>query len=142
MALSTYLASQLGAWSDDTRTVFPAPPVNVFLALFLGNPNGDLSGAAELSGGNYRRTSFEFESVVNGVNSILLQNKDVIIFPVSTANLGTVSHYGVFDAETGGEMLYFGEFNAPASWLETTTFTVPVNQLQIDLITRVVTVTS
>ena len=141
MALSTYLASALAAWSNDTQTAFPAVPASLHLALFGGDPKADESGAAELTGAGYQRTQFEFVSSQNGTASILLQNKDAIIFPVATGDLGSVTHYGVYDNTAGGNLLYFGNFNAAATWLNTTTFTIPINQLQLDIITQIAQVT-
>lgn len=77
----------------------------VYLALFTANP-GEAAGGTEVSGGSYARTAVTFGAASSGAVS---NNADVT-FPTATANWGTVSHFVVFDASSGGNRLYHGDF--------------------------------
>jgi hypothetical protein len=42
----------------------------------------------------------------------LCENRGTIDFPDATANWGTVSHFGIFDAKTAGNLLWWGALTA------------------------------
>ena len=80
----------------------------------------DAGGGIEVSGGSYARkavtaslanfagtqaaASTTASSGTGGVTS----NNGLIDFPAPTANWGTVTHWSVWDASTGGNMLFHG----------------------------------
>lgn len=96
--LSTYAKNLIvnNLFRNATPTTVPAP----FLALYTTSPGDDNSGT-ELSGGAYVRRAVTFVDPTDGVTN----NSAEISFPVATANWGTVTHIGVFDAITGGNLL-------------------------------------
>ena len=49
-----------------------------------------------------------FDAAVSGATD----NTSNVDFPAATASWGTVSHYGLFDASTGGNLLIHGAFTA------------------------------
>ncbi|WP_419783586.1 phage tail fiber protein [Maridesulfovibrio sp.] len=70
---------------------------------------GDLPAAKELpESSNYVRQRATFGTApVNG----LVKNTSEINFPQFTADVGLVTHFALFDAQTNGNVLYFGAFN-------------------------------
>lgn len=83
-------------------------PATVHFALFTAAPN-EGGGGTECSGGAYARVAVtnnatNFPASVSGVKA----NGTAITFPTATASLGTVVAFGVFDAASGGNLLYFG----------------------------------
>ena len=80
------------------------PPATVYLGLSLADPLDDASGLSEPSGGGYSRKAIPFAAAA--ARSIA-QNQDVQFDPV-TSDWGLVSHYGIFDAAAGGNMLAHG----------------------------------
>jgi hypothetical protein len=80
----------------------------------------DAGGGTEVTGGSYARVavtaslanfagtqsagSTTASSGTGGVTS----NNGTITFPSPTANWGTVSHFGIWDASSGGNLLYHG----------------------------------
>lgn len=76
-------------------------PTTVYVALFTSDPT-DAGTGSEVSGGSYARTSATFDAPSNGVT----QNSADITFPTATASQGTVSHIGIYDASTGGNLLF------------------------------------
>ena len=76
-------------------------PATVYVALFTTDPTDAASGT-EVSGGSYARTSVTFAAPSNGASA---SNADCT-FPTCTSTWGTVSHIGIFDASTSGNLLY------------------------------------
>lgn len=97
--ISTYLANKL--LDHVLRGVTYTPPSAVHMALFLGNP---VQGGTEVSGGGYQRRPVTFTAASQRKTS----NAADVEFPEATADWGTVSHFALFDAASGGNMLFYG----------------------------------
>lgn len=82
-------------------------PTTVYMALFTAAPS-DSGGGTELSGNNYARTAVTFAAASGGS---IASNADVT-FPVPSANWGVVTHFGIFDASTTGNLLYWAALTA------------------------------
>lgn len=80
-------------------------PTTVYIGLATASFGDDNSGT-ELSGGAYARQSIAFDAASGGTTD----NTASVDFPVATANWGTISHYGLFDALSGGNLLIHGAF--------------------------------
>ena len=80
-----------------------------YLALFLTDPTASATGT-EASGGGYARKviSFDAPSLVAGKQQV--KNAEAVDYGVITADFGTVSYWGIFDSQTGGNLLWFGSF--------------------------------
>lgn len=80
-----------------------------YLALFLTDPTASGTGT-EASGGGYARKviSFDAPNLVAGKQQV--KNTDAVDYGVITADIGTVSYWGIFDSQTGGNLLWFGSF--------------------------------
>ena len=76
-------------------------PATVYVSLYTSDPT-DADTGTEVSGGSYARTSVTFDAPSNGVT----QNSADVTFPTATASWGTVSHIGVHDASTAGNLLF------------------------------------
>lgn len=76
-------------------------PAAVYVALFTSDPT-DAGSGTEVSGGAYTRKQATFSAPSGGVTS----NSADITFDQATANWGTVSHIGIFDASSSGNLLY------------------------------------
>ena len=84
------------------------PPATLYVALFTVTPT-DAGGGTEVSGGSYARVAVtnnatNFPAASAGSKS----NGTQITFPTPTANWGTIVAFGVFDAVTAGNLLYWG----------------------------------
>ena len=87
----------------------PSIPEVFYLGLSSTAPNLDGSGVTEpiVSGNGYSRIKIEnLSEPINGE----VKNVGYIAFNKSTASWGAQSHYVIFDAETGGNLLMYGEF--------------------------------
>jgi len=76
-------------------------PATVYVSLYTSDPT-DADSGTEVSGGSYARTSVTFDAPSNGVT----QNSADVTFPTATGSWGTVSHIGVHDASTSGNLLF------------------------------------
>lgn len=82
------------------------PPAQVFLALFTTATADDGTGT-EATGGSYARKSIALTAASGGET----ENSAVISF--SNMPAGTFTHAAVFDATTGGNMLWHGALTTP-----------------------------
>ena len=82
------------------RNVSYTSPTTTYVALFTTDPGDDNTGA-EISGGSYARQAL---SVTTAAAGIVTSSAD-IEFPQATANWGTISHIGLLDAVTSGNLL-------------------------------------
>ncbi len=89
------------------RTAYSAPSA-VYLGLSTGDFTDTGSGSSELTGNNYSRVAVAFDASANGAT----QNTSSIDMPAASGNWGTVSHWGLWDAATSGNMLLHGSFSA------------------------------
>ena len=85
-----------------------ALPATVYVALFTAAPT-DAGGGTEVTGGAYARVAVtnnatNFPAAVGGAKS----NGTAITFPAPTANWGVIVAFGIFDAATAGNLLYWG----------------------------------
>lgn len=88
-------------------------PANIYVALFTAAPS-DSGGGTEVSGGSYARVavatgaSSGWDAASGGATA----NTNVVTFPTATADWGTITHVGFFDASTGGNLLFHGALTA------------------------------
>ena len=82
-------------------------PTTVYVGLSTGSFNDDNSGT-ELTGNNYARESAAFTAAASGTTS----NSAAVEFNAATGSWGTVSHFGLFDALSGGNLLIHGALTA------------------------------
>lgn len=98
--MSNYLENAL--INATLRNTSYTSPTTVYVSLYTTNPDEDDSGT-EVSGGSYARTSVTFGAPSNGTST----NSADVTFPTATASWGTVSHIGIHDASTAGNLLYY-----------------------------------
>ena len=78
-------------------------PTAWYIALFTSNPAEDASGTeVSTSGTAYARQSATF--TVSGNEAT---NSAAIEFPTATASYGTVTHIGVYDAASAGNLIAY-----------------------------------
>ena len=82
-------------------------PTTVYVGLSTASFNDDNSGT-ELSGSGYARQTIAFNAAASGT----ADNSGSVDFPAATGSWGTVSHFGLFDASTGGNLLIHGALTA------------------------------
>jgi hypothetical protein len=96
--LSNYLENKL--LDHVLRNVSYTSPTTVYVGLYTSDPGDDNSGT-EVSGGSYAR---QILSVTTASGGIVTSSADVT-FPQATGSWGTISHIGLLDALTSGNLL-------------------------------------
>lgn len=104
-AASNYLETAL--FNAVLRNSAFTSPATVYLALFTTDPTDAASGT-EVSGGSYARVAITFAAPSNGIGS----NSADVNFTTATGNWGTVTHWGIFDASSAGNLLVHGSMTA------------------------------
>lgn len=84
-------------------------PATVYFGLFTVTPS-DTGGGTEVSTGSYARASVtnnatNFPAAASGSKS----NGTDIVFPTASGSWGTIVAFGIFDASTAGNLLYWGD---------------------------------
>ena len=87
-------------------TTFTSPAA-VYVSLHTADPT-DAGTGTEVSGGSYARQSATFGAPSNGASTTSAD----ITFPQATGSWGTVSHIGIWDALTTGNLLYHTQLDA------------------------------
>lgn len=86
------------------KTSYTMP--SVWVGLFTAAPS-DAGGGTEVSGGSYARKSTagaDWNAAASGSTS----NANAITFVTPTGSWGTATHFGLFDAATTGNLLWWG----------------------------------
>ena len=100
-------------------------PAALYLALFTTNPNFETgSGGTEATGGSYVRKVIAFDVASGGASA----NSGSIVWTVGTdVAAQTMTGFAVYDASTGGNMLFgdaFGSSKVLTSTGDTLTFAI------------------
>ena len=114
MNMSNYLAAAL--LNRIFRGQAMTFPTNVYVALYTSDPTKNDTGQ-EVTGGGYARQQVIFSAPVEENGKQVIRNSADVVFPIATADWGTVTHAGIRDAATGGNLLYFGPLNVPRTIL-------------------------
>lgn len=113
---SDYLENKFIDWFFRGQS-FTAP-TTTYVAMLTAAPS-DAGGGTEVSGGSYARVAVA-SSLTNwaGTQSATstttstgtggqTSNNAAITFPAPTASWGTITHMGIYDASTAGNLLYW-----------------------------------
>ena len=109
-------------------SAYTAPGTH-YLALFTAAP-GETGGGTEVStsGTAYARQSVAFTTTGNTTS-----NTAAVEFPTATASFGTVTHVGVFDAATAGNLMAYATLSSSKAIDTGDVFRVPTGDLDITL---------
>jgi hypothetical protein len=104
-------------------------PATLYLSLHTANPDEDGSGAeVSTSGTAYARQTVAFTTSGNTTS-----NTSAVEYPTATANFGTVTHVGVYDASTAGNLLCYAALTSSKTIETGDVFRVPAGDLDISL---------
>ena len=102
-------------------------PTTVYVALFTTSPAEDGSGT-EVSGGGYARQAGSFSVSGNTATTTA-----AVEYPTATADYGTVTHVGIYDASTAGNLLAYAALTASKNISSGDVFRIPTGDLDITL---------
>lgn len=98
----------------------------VYLALYTSNPTGADTGT-EVSGGGYERQQITFSAPVAEGGKQTIKNDAKVEFSVAEGDWGTITHVGIRDAATGGNLIAFAELAAPRTIMAGDRFVIDLN---------------
>lgn len=109
-----------------------ALPEKYYLGLSSAAPALDGSGVVEPGeGAGYARV--ELTSLSAPVNGVVTNNA-AIDFAESTSEWGTMTHFVVYDALTGGNLLMYGELSASRRVEAATIMTIKLGSLNLSVV--------
>lgn len=103
-------------------------PTSWYIGLFTSDPTDTGAAGTEVSGGSYARTSASF--TISGNEAT---NSAAIEFPEATGSWGTITHIGVMDASTGGNMIVHSALSASKTIASGDVFRINAGDLDITL---------
>lgn len=127
MSFSNTFETRVLTWvfTSDSAT----RPTAWYMALFTSNPADDASGTeVSTSGTAYARQSATFT-----ISGDTASNSAAIEFPTATASFGTVSHVGVFDASTGGNLIAYAALTTSKAIDTGDVFRIPSGDFDVTL---------
>lgn len=119
-------------------------PTGLHVGLLTAAPS-DSTGGTEVSGNAYARqnlapsltnwagTQGATTTVASSGTSGTTSNNVAITFPTPTASWGTVTHFGVWDAATSGNLLVYGSLNIAKTINQGDTVTFPISSLSFQI---------
>lgn len=140
-AMSNYLENQLVDHILRGQTFSSTAPASVWVGLYTTAP-ADAGGGTEVSGNAYARVAVSrslttWKSTQNdnlastsGTGG-LTSNSAAITFPVPSGSWGTVTHFAIHDALTGGNLLFHGALTVNQTINTGNTVSFAAGQLQI-----------
>jgi len=102
-------------------------PGTLYLALYTSDPGDDNSGT-ECSGTSYARQTIAFT-----VTADTASNTSAVEFPTAGSSWGTITHVGILDALTSGNLLAHGALTSAKTVASGDVFRVPAGDLDITL---------
>ena len=104
-------------------------PTAWYVALFTSNPDEDASGTEVSTTG----TAYARQSVTFSVSGNTATNTAAIEFPTATASYGTVTHVGVFDAASAGNLIAYAALTTSKAIDTGDVLRLPANDLDVTM---------
>lgn len=97
-----------------------------YVALYTAAPS-DAGGGTEVSGGSYARELAGLSAASSGLSA----NASAITFTTATASWGTITHLGLFDASTAGNLMMWSPLDASKAVASGDTFKINAGELDV-----------
>ncbi len=120
-----------------------APTTTTLYVGLLTTAPSDTGGGTEASGGSYARvtvtsslanwagTQSAGSTIASSGTGGQTSNNAAITFPTPSAGWGTVTHFGIYDAASGGNLLFWGALTISKTINQADTVTFPAASLSI-----------
>tara|TARA_B100000809_G_C14682802_1_gene367539 strand:- start:149 stop:529 length:381 start_codon:yes stop_codon:yes gene_type:complete len=102
-------------------------PSTKYIGLFTAAP-GETGGGTEVSGSAYARQTMAFAT-----SGDTTSNSSAVEFPTATGSWGTITHVGIFDAVSSGNLMVYATLTASKAITTGDVFRVPSGDLDITL---------
>ena len=109
----------------------------VYVALFRSDPTDANVAGSELNDSAYQRQRAHTSAVSDGFSAPdatgKVSNAKQLVFPAIAGPQATITHVGIFDALTGGNLLYFSALAAPKTLDPTDYLSIAPGTLTVQL---------
>jgi len=106
-ALSDHAEKLILDWMMTAGTA--TRPTAWYVALYTAAPS-DAGGGTELTGSGYAREAVAFAAATSGTGTT--SNTGAVIFTADGGDWGSVTHMGIHDASSGGNLIWHGALAA------------------------------
>lgn len=124
--MSNYLEDAL--INATLRNTTYTSPATVYVGLYTSDP-GEGNTGTEVSGTSYARQAATFGAPSNGTST----NSAAIEFPQAGGSWGTVTHIGILDASSSGNLLYYTALDASKTIATGDVFRIAIGSLSVTL---------
>ena len=106
-------------------------PTNIYLGLHTADPT-DAGSGAEVSGNNYSRIEItdKFDNA-SGTGGSLSSNANITGFTATGGDWGTITHIGIYDASTSGNLLFHTALDSSATVNNGDSFQISAGNLTV-----------
>ena len=127
-ALSDYAEKLLLDFLMTTGTA--TRPTAWYVGLFTAAPN-DAGGGTEVSGSGYARQAVAFDAATSGAGTT--SNTGAVTFTAAGGAWGTITHIGIFDASTSGNLLWHGSLTVSKTVADGDTLQFAVGNIDLTM---------
>jgi len=124
--MSNYLEN--GLLNAVLRNTSYTSPATAFVGLYTSDP-GEGNTGTECTGSGYARKSATFGAPSNGVCT----NSAAVEFDQATGSWGTISHVGLLDAITSGNLLFYTDITTSKTIESGDIFKIAAGSLSVTL---------
>jgi hypothetical protein len=111
------------------NTAYTSPGTSVYVSLHTADPT-DVGNGAEVNQAGYARVQV---TAWDAPASRATQNTNAITWSAAGANWGTVTHIGIWDALTNGNLLFYGALTVSKVVNTGVTFSIAAGDLDVTL---------
>lgn len=141
-AMTDYLENKL--IDQIFRAQVFAFPATLYIGLLTAAPS-DATGGTEATGGSYARvavvgslanwagTQAAGSTVASSGTGGTTSNNGAISFPTPSANWGTITHFGIYDAASAGNLLFWGALSSSKAVFTGDAVSIQIGQLQVQI---------
>ena len=106
-------------------------PTNIYVGLHTADPT-DAGSGAEVSGNGYARVEITDKfGTASGTGGSVSSNADITGFTASGGNWGSVTHIGIYDASTSGNLLFHTALDSSATVNDGDSFQISSGNLTV-----------
>ena len=127
-ALSDYAEKAVLDWLMGGAT--PTRPSARYIALYTAAPS-DSGGGTEVSGNGYSRQAATFDAASSPAGTT--SNSAAVDFTAAGGDWGTITHMGIFDAASGGNLLWHGSLTASKTIQDGDTLSFAIGNIDLTI---------
>jgi hypothetical protein len=125
MSFSNEFETRVLQWALTTGS--PTRPTAWYIGLFTDDPT-DAGTGTEVSGNAYARTAVTFT-----VSGDTASNSGAVEFPEATGSWGTITHIGIYDAATSGNLIAHAALTASKAIASGDILRFPIGDIDVTL---------